>query len=436
LLGELEEAVSRLSDSPRFDFLRNLIVAEFTASRKKTTLQGVTLGELSERLRSNRSLGNEVRELSPEDQRSLLRSISELGGIEPLPPHEPPPERQPRIHSDSPVLSSVEAERRLSDAITALKNSPRFHLLKLSRLGDFWEAGWPRAPFEEALTLQQIAEMKVAVMLEKRSFGGAKILHVVRALERAVGEPHRGDAPPMISVVKSESPAQVTPAPQNAPVFWHAGGAKLPAHAVAILKYIENLAAAPRQQRVLFGALIARLPEILTATEAAVVWFRQESDNDIVASLLHLSPAATSEHYAAANLKVAALFRETAPSESRSWLLALQSPGISLEELLGVYPEAELPPEAVAALARIVLGALGASHPLVFGESLERYYTLNPEGAELLIKRLIGSFPQSEDVVLREIKVVLPFMRFEDLQPRLLTHATFRERDRMWLPKN
>jgi len=210
LLGELEEAVSRLAESPRFDFLKNLIVAEFTDSRKATPLGGITFGDLRDRLRTTESLGEDIAQLSPADHQKLLKTISELGGLgapEPSPsaPESQPlpaPERPPR--SEPPILSSVEAERRLTDAISALKSAPNFHLIKFSRLGDFWQEGWPRAPFEEALTLQQITEMKVAVMLEKRSFGPTKILNFVRALERAVG----GDRTPFLASDTAQIPAQ------------------------------------------------------------------------------------------------------------------------------------------------------------------------------------------------------------------------------------
>ncbi len=441
LLGELEEAVSRLAESPRFDFLKNLIVAEFTDSRKAIPLEGLTFGDLSDRLRTTESLGDDIARLSPADHQKLLKTISDLGGLEaPQPPPTLPesapraaPERAPQ--PEAPILSSVEAERRLTDAISALKSAPNFHLIKFSRLGDFWQEGWQRAPFEEALTLQQITEMKVPVMLEKRSFGPTKIFNFVRAIERAVG----GDRIPLVTNGVAPIPAQsnigAAPSAPHTPSFWTPPGVKLPAHATATLRYLENLAATTAGDAHPLARVLTRLPSVLTAPETAVAWLRQDSDNDIVASLMHLSPLATIDFLESANNKLTALFREVAPSESRSWLLALQSPGISLEELLSVYPATTLPAEASAALGRMILAALGATHPQIFGQKLNRYYTVTADAAELVINNIVRNLPQADEQVTKELRALAPFIDPEELRPLLLLRAMFNERARMWSKK-
>ena len=88
------------------------------------------------------------------------------------------------------IYNSVEADLRISEALNALKNSPRFESLKKRRLGEFWLPEWPRAPFEEDFTFQFASEIDVDMLLKKRSFNGLKIDAFIQAIHRAVrGEP-------------------------------------------------------------------------------------------------------------------------------------------------------------------------------------------------------------------------------------------------------
>jgi hypothetical protein len=437
LLGELEEAIARLADSPRFDFLKNLIVAEFTAARKSPPLTGVTFGDLSDRLRDSKSLGEDIAMLTPEDHEQLLKTLSDLGAgpAAPLQPIPPPQETQRPSSQDGPRLSSVEAEQRLTAAITALRNAPDFHRIKLFRLGDFWDEGWPRAPFEEALTLQQITEMKVAVMLEKRSFNGVKILNVVHALERASASvtpsKHIDASTGLEEQARTNRQISVTPEL----TFADRTNTKLPAHAVAALRYLETLIATHGNSEHPLARLLANLPATVTAPEIAVAWFRQDSTNDVVATALQLAPVITKELFASANTKIAKVFHEVAPREHRSWLLALQGPGITLDHLLSPYPAEPLPLEVNSGLGRIVLSALGATHPTIFGHTCERYYTKTGEAAELVVRRLLNALPLPAQQVTDELAALLPFFDAAEIRSLIAQHATFNEREQVWLRK-
>jgi len=440
--SDIAAALTRFSTSPRFDFFRNLFVSEFTAARSKDSpVAGLTFGALEERLMDSGSLGDEVAALDSVDQHTLLRRIIELGGesTAPLPPppettpaEAPPPPRFAQI--EKPVLSSVEAEKKLTEALAALRSSPRFSTVRLSRLGDFWDGSWPRAPFEEALTLQQVADMKVQAMLEKRSFGPAKIVHVIKAIERAIGStPQASSTNRSDAAAPSRQPlhsSRSSPAPR-----WNVESERLPGHALATLRYLESFSESVDAERNPVVKLLSRLPETLTAREAAVSWFRQESDNDIVAGLMHMAPAAAADAYEAGNRKIRALFLDLAPSESRSWELALHGAGVTLKALLGVYPDGGAPRETLTAAAKMILGALGAKHPFVFGRTLGDYYTRAPEAAELILKRLISALPLADDQLRRELQILLPFMESAEVVSLISLHASFNERDSVWIKR-
>ena len=85
-----------------------------------------------------------------------------------------------------PVLSSVESERLLIEGFDTIRNHPRIAEIGQRKLGEYWEADWLRAPFVEAMTFKQIAEMKLANLLEKRMINGDKIKGIILCIERVL----------------------------------------------------------------------------------------------------------------------------------------------------------------------------------------------------------------------------------------------------------
>lgn len=82
-------------------------------------------------------------------------------------------------------LAPIEATQQLEKVINNLRNSPDFQNISHRLVSSFWDEAWPRAPFEESLTLKQICSLDVAKILRKRSLTPPKVGAMIAALDRA-----------------------------------------------------------------------------------------------------------------------------------------------------------------------------------------------------------------------------------------------------------
>ncbi len=97
------------------------------------------------------------------------------------------------MEREYPLIGSVEAERRITEALEQIQSSDRFSELSSQRVENFWNTSIIRAPFIEALTFKELIEVKAENLLKKKSFGNLKIHGLLDALDRALhGEQRRG----------------------------------------------------------------------------------------------------------------------------------------------------------------------------------------------------------------------------------------------------
>jgi len=406
-------------------------VGRYVAVEAATSpLHHTTFEALIERLNEGEAFAEKLRELTPAEHARLVQALTDLceqaqPELQPESPAAALKSLRPR-HVNHTILSSVQAERMLTDAIAALRDSPRFPSIRFAKLGEFWQDDWARAPFEEALTLQQMVDMKVAALLEKRSLSHAKILHVVGALEHASGKSPGVSAPTPNGETGpvAEPPVGAIRAPETPRHTWtHADLADLPPTATASLKYIQTLGAELTRHRSPLEAVVGQIPSTLSAAEAAVAWFRIDSPHDVVASLLRLPLDEVAGLTESARNKLGTLFSQVAPLERQSFDIALRHAAMPLEPLIHTIGGGNVDHADLCAVLRLLVTTLGAVHPVVHGRTLHRYYTLAPQAAEMIIDNVVVRLPRSDEAVRRELALLLPFVPESEATALLGTRA-------------
>ncbi len=84
------------------------------------------------------------------------------------------------------TLSSVAQEQLLTNILNELAAWPQLEVYGNEALGKFWVDKNVRAPFEELITLRQLAHMSVRSLLAKRSMTGEKIVAITNAAKQAM----------------------------------------------------------------------------------------------------------------------------------------------------------------------------------------------------------------------------------------------------------
>lgn len=335
-----------------------------------------------------------------------------------------------------PVMSSVEAEEKLETAIRKLRLFARFDDIAESRLGDYWDRDMVSAPFEESLTFRQFSEMKVRSLLEKRSFGPAKIQGVLAAIEKALGQPKACavlekaveatalDSPPTIEEMSALSAAAV---------LWETGEEKIPRHALMLLRLYEYQAGRAATSTGPLAKLLREMPRKLSAQEFLITWLLQEYREEIVAQLLEIDRNEVVNASDSAYKKLDRLISAVA-SELRSyWEIALRGPGIGSEKLIEIFREPLVDEDFQIGICQILLSSTGARHPIVFGEDLSHYWSKSPSALQMSITALIAALPKSDEALQEEVEALFPFFEKSVILSVLRRQAFFRERDRTWV---
>lgn len=203
-IDALKEALAIFSSSNRYSFLKALQLGRLIGDEASLS----TIGELScESLVETGAIGIATRfKLTAAQVERLAELLTALGnGAEPgqlaagqvrAAPPEPP---------GGTAVNSVQAEQELKQGLEELRAHPGFAKVRGTTLSKFWDSSWARAPFEEALTLGQLADMDLALLFKKRTTSGTRAHTVTQAIERALKTLASGAAAPVL-------PRAVTPA--------------------------------------------------------------------------------------------------------------------------------------------------------------------------------------------------------------------------------
>lgn len=199
---ELRQAIQAFADSTRFQILKNLQVGrlmpegcgDLGAIEEMTFETLVELG--SERIKKSMRLTA----LQQASLVELLRALSsDQDLLEPVADadHDAETLNEPRVHSQNDqvlesgassenVLSSVQLEINLRQRLQELRDHPNYSTIKRTTLSTYWDVSWAPAPFEQALTIDQLSSMDPSVLFKKRMVNEQRISHMVIALERAL----------------------------------------------------------------------------------------------------------------------------------------------------------------------------------------------------------------------------------------------------------
>jgi len=419
----LQAVIARLGRSARYQILQHL---PLTGLGKEAVFHHAALLHL--RLSDLVEQGLPcVTALSRSERRELTEALTRL-----LPDEEPAqviPLTNRQRKGDTEVLSSVDAERRLVECFARLRASPRFHLLQHSRVGDFWDLAWARAPFEESLTLRQLSDLKVSTLLEKRSFGTEKILNVIRAVDRAL-EAEIGKLEDSGSV---RHPAPSGPPPVEEKPHWCGLEQPEAKAAVPIVNWIEaewvraGISSSP------LALLLRALPFALSRRETAMLWLAQDSDEFGVSAVIREDPAVVRDVLRASLTKLAALSAQVVPLLGSSLELALAAPAVPFLDLVEPFRDESFDATLQDGLVRMLIAANGARHPVVFGEPIPLWWTRQPGALELVLVGLVACLPRADVELRRQIGEILPRLNPDEVFELLKDRAVLRAQDRCWI---
>ena len=88
--------------------------------------------------------------------------------------------------SESAPIGSVPLELALRGNLSRIAAHPLYETVRLRAIGEFWDRSWIGAPFEEALSIEQLSRMDLAVLLKKRMVTDTRVQSIVKALGRVI----------------------------------------------------------------------------------------------------------------------------------------------------------------------------------------------------------------------------------------------------------
>lgn len=412
----LSEAIQAFAANPRYQFLRALQVGRFLSPDEEGVgvISELTFEKLVE-------LGSvkiaKLNWLSDSQQTRLVALLSALSdeGITPNPLEKlitPPPRPSPLSSNytaeDEEGLSSAEVENRLRDTLLKLSSHPQFPSVAHKPLSAFWSEDWPRAPFEEAMSLEQLCGMDLALLWKKRTTTSRRIDRMARAAQAALNQlgVNAGSTKTQETLVSQEDVQSiperrklsvVPPQPRTISRStlevsasrhrWMEEASELPPlERVGIRKFLE-VCLQPELKNDQVGSIIRTVIETISLSEFITV----------------LAPN-WSIQSATPSIRLFSAMPEVLEN-SMSIRLALQGPGVHISVLRKLSPILESDSE-VGELALIaVVRMLGASEVSIKGEACKKVYSLNPGLVETVLAG-ISVFDKKEP--LKTISKFLP----------------------------
>ena len=394
----LSEAIQRFAATPRYSFLRALQVGRFLAPEASGigVVSELTFEKLVE-LGSTKL--TKLKWLNREQEQSLIQLLKVLGDTESNDATAAlitPPKRPSRLspnyvpEDEGEGLSSAEVENRLRSMLRELSSHPKFKSISQESLGSFWNNEWPRAPFEEAMTLNQLAEMDLALLWKKRTTTSGRLDRMAKAVESALkklgrpaglnkssesGAAFRGPAndemvKPRLAIVK-QTPSKRRPrttldvAIDNHP--WMGSELNLSTLERVAVRRLLEVVLRPEVRNEPIGQLAILMTETLTSSD-----------------FLSLLSARDNSEIATPGVGLWRALPEV-QEQSLGLLSALQGPGTHISTLsrlcLAFKEEGEVGEMATLAIIKM----LGAKEISVKGELCPGVFSLNPDLLEVVL---------------------------------------------------
>lgn len=406
-LVELGEALQHFAASPRFNFLKTLQVGRFIGSGP------ISLGILGEfTFEKLVELGTKkiakLKWLNREQESLLVTLLEALSDGDSGELFCPAPPISPQIPeaADDPgvpeyteeVLSSVQVEIDLRDRLQTLKGHPDFESLRLRSLGYFWDPTWPRAPFEESFTLEQLIDLDMSTLFRKRTMTSSRIRYMTKALDRALGRKEEspvsqstGLRPTMESTAQHSPPTPLmsshTPI-SNAPDWRAHATSPSPHESVVLESFLEACSNARGSSKPLERAL-SELPGYLSGDEFLILLDSKPLDTSVRAVVRRWlsSPAAE--------------------QATRPLAIMLQGPGVGLSAIAELFMSESFRGAYALLAAHVVVRIVGAREVSVSNSVCKGVWSLNPDAVGFIVEHLRGARSSSVRDSLRSVCPVL-----------------------------
>lgn len=340
----------------------------------------------------------------------------------------------PVDHFNYPLLNSVQAEELLDQAISRLARSAILQQLSQVRLGAFWDRKFGSAPFEESITFKQLSEMRASALIEKRSFGQRKIRGVLESVEKALvgtkvlcteNQQPMPTSPPCVAEACSQKLDQQ--------IYWQTSGVIFSSSNKLLLNsYLQQLNFVQAASSPLVK-ILKRIPQELNDLEFLLMLHQIDLSPEQLTNLLAISANDYREIFNSACKKLDLLTRTEAAELRSYWDIALRSPGIKHEKLVEIFYEPLLPEEFVKAIVNILLMAIGAQHPIIYGMDLSQYWTINPSTLQMTISGILATLPKSDRELKADFAAMLPFIDLSILEEILLKQASLDKEKGEWV---
>ncbi len=400
----LSRALDALKNSPRYEILRGLSASALIKDTKNdyTEIASFSLEDLV-------TLGTKelttLKGLSTAHFQHIAEGIR-LVASQPASPtaESQDPSSSATVSSPDFLKSKLSSSRtdgaldyRSSEAeLTFLKllQSARTHSFQDSdlsrRLADLWEPSWPSAPFEQQLTLKQLLDLDVEVILRKRSFTAIKLATLTKLVEKVLQLPEQSDRNGESEGALSRTSKQSSPHSETPRVHTLVGAEDLVSKAMAsaLWGFEEFLLQLPEEHPL--HRIFIPLDKIISAPDLAALMSLDEE------------PTSPGSETAVLDVPLSAVSRrvkENDPALASSWTASLSGPGVHLSQLCEMVPplqpgllqkpgQASFSSPFVQAVT-ICIRALGATPVLFKNAPVAGYWSLNSAVFSMLAESLL-----------------------------------------------
>jgi hypothetical protein len=345
---DLKRALKEFLHSPRYSLFKGVEVGRLLPDGVEATgrLRELTFEDLT-RLYSTPG-GESI--FSAEQEAGLLHLVRALV--------EEEQDRMAAIDSEQAagdeVQNSVQTELELRQILKEVTSHPQYETVRHRRLGEYWGKNWTPAPFEESMTIGQLASFDLAVLFKKKMVSDTRVQSIYRALELACAEL---SGPRKERVTSLPSSSMVAPSLNQS---------------LGVLAYYEILQKAKSERT---------YPELHTIVERFLDTFTFDECAHIVS---------TQKLSASCLKRLAPLIKEGFTAATCELITALlRGPATRVDHIALILHGSDRPISALSRIiATIVARGLGATAVVMNGEVVEGLWTLNPQLLSMTIAEL------------------------------------------------
>jgi hypothetical protein len=205
-----QQALDAFSSSSRFPLFQGVQIGRLMPDGCQTSqaLRELTFGELIEQLQITGAVSTVLTSEQEDELYHLLQALGEdeepapcgfdddipglipdsFGGVE-IPTMDEQLANQSGSDAAEPPddvpVGSVQLELALRSSLAQITSHTRYQEIRKRTVGEFWDPAWTAAPFEEAMSIEQLAGLDLAVLFKKRMVTDTRIQSILRALARA-----------------------------------------------------------------------------------------------------------------------------------------------------------------------------------------------------------------------------------------------------------